>query len=219
MKTLQTLNDMNPSLNIKKVSDSAFKAYGQLITGHDFSELSEFCLKNYYDISHTGTYVPDNSELSELAVIQSVANEVYGDMPLQVGYVTGQNQSLTGLEYHQGSETIIAITDMVLILGRRELLADGYYASKDCQAFFLEAGQGVELYSTTLHYTPCKVDENAFLGVVFLPKGTNNPLDQKSQSKLLFKSNKWFITHASQAEKVKQGAFPGLTGQLIELQF
>ena len=218
MTTLRTLIEKNPNLDIRSVQDKTFKAFGQLITGHDFSELSEFCLERYYDANHGGAYIPDTSELAQLAVIQLVANEVYSDMPLQVGYVTGQNHALTGLEYHQGSETIIAVTDMVLILGKRELLTDGYYATKDCQTFFLEAGQGVELYSTTLHYTPCKTGESAFLGVVFLPKGTNTPLNQESPSKLLFKSNKWFITHDSQSEKVKQGAFPGLTGDLIELQ-
>lgn len=218
MTSLLTLIEKNPNLDIRSVQDETFKAFGQLITDHDFSELTEFCLNRYYDANHNGAYIPDNAELPELAVIQSVAHEVYGDMPLQIGYVTGQNHALTGLEYHQGSETIIAITDMVLILGKRELLTDGYYATEDCQTFFLAAGQGVELYSTTLHYTPCKVDESAFLGVVFLPKGTNAPLEPESQSKLLFKSNKWFITHDSQSEKVKQGAFPGLTGDLIELQ-
>ncbi|GAL24554.1 hypothetical protein JCM19239_2008 [Vibrio variabilis] len=54
MTTLQTLIEKNPNLDIRSVQDKTFKAFGQLITGHDFSELTKFCVKSYYDANHSG---------------------------------------------------------------------------------------------------------------------------------------------------------------------
>ena len=39
-------------------------------------------------------------------------------MPIQIGYCNGPNSTLNGLEYHKSSEINIAITDMVLLLGK-----------------------------------------------------------------------------------------------------
>ena len=78
-----------------------------------------------------------------------------------------------------------------------------------------------DLYSTTLHYTPCHLDENiGFRCVVVLLKGTNTPFTtdeiKNDQDKLLGKRNKWVIAHPD-SPKAKAGAYVGLIGENLEL--
>ena len=94
------------------------------------------------------------------------------------------------------------------------------------EAFFVPAGTAVELYATTLHYTPIGTKENdyAFKTGVILPFGTNFPLGVKlgaeaeeeklPEEKLLFAKNKWLIAHEEGGE---EGAFIGLTGKNISV--
>lgn len=85
--------------------------------------------------------------------------------------------------------------------------------------FFQSKGSAVELYSTTLHYTPCKVSEEGFMTLVILPEGTNAPLENTSNKNILLtKKNKFFMTHPSQKAKVESGNHPGLIGELIKIK-
>ncbi|MNP84692.1 hypothetical protein D3C76_1841090 [compost metagenome] len=52
--------------------------------------------------------------------------------------------------------------------------------------------------------------------IVLLLKGTNFSIT--SNNKILTKKNKYFVTHASQEEKVKDGGHPGLQGELLEIK-
>ncbi|MBB6054929.1 hypothetical protein HNR75_000801 [Tolumonas osonensis] len=205
-------------MNIVSVLDEKFKCYGSVLNGYNFDEIIKYSLINIQLPEFGNLYEPAIPAISEFEEIKNIKSKVYGELPIQAGYVTGHNQSLTGLEYHQGSETIIAITDLILILGKRQDLIDDCFLSEKAEVFFVNAGQAVELYGTTLHYTPCKTSLEPFLAVVVLPDGTNRPLSEKRNESLLFKKNKWFITHTSEKEKVKNGAFPGLLGKIIKIK-
>lgn len=84
-------------------------------------------------------------------------------MPIQVGYCNGTNHKLDACEYHRCSELGVAITDLILLLGKlQDVTLEHYYDTDNIQAFFVPAGTVYEMYATTLHYAPCSVDGKTF---------------------------------------------------------
>jgi hypothetical protein len=159
----------------------------------------------------------------ENTIIKNQLQEAfYGDMPIQIGYCNGPNSTLNGLEYHKSSEINIAITDMVLLLGKVQDVEDNFFNSNDVIAFFIPKGTAVELYSTTLHFAPCKVNNEGFKTIVILPKGTNDPLlsniqKRTKEDELLFMKNKWLIAHPEREQLINKGAHPGIKGENIKV--
>ena len=120
------------------------------------------------------------------------------------------------LEYHKSSEFNIALDDVILVLGDQRDIKDGKLDTKDCEAFLIPAGQGVELYATTLHYAPFG---NGYRVICVLPRGTNLdradiPLTGSVEDRMYLGANKWLMTHPEAAEK-NPGAYVGLTGDNI----
>lgn len=215
---LQRIRNLNQNLNILTVNDDEFKIYGKVLNDFDFSKLIEYA-ENNIEIPKSGNrYIASVEEIENFDVIRDIKEAIYGTLEIEAGECVGQNSALTGLEYHQGSEVTIAVTDCILIVGKIQDLNENKYDTSKCEIFYLEKGQAVELYGTTLHYTPCKVDENGFMTIVVLLNGTNS-LIEKSKCEILTKKNKWFITHSSQEEKIKAGSYPGLMGDMIEIKF
>ena len=92
-------------------------------------------------------------------------------MPIQVGYCNGSNYLLNAVEYHRDSEVNVALTDLILILGKeQDIEADGTYQTEKMEAFLVPAGTVVEVYATTLHYAPCNVNENKSVQQSFFRK-------------------------------------------------
>ena len=117
------------------------------------------------------------------------------------------------------NEIDIAATDLILMLGRQQDIdyTNNTYETKNIECFFVPAGTAVELYATTLHYAPCKENNEEFRCGVVLPKGTNLPLqvkpaENKGENQLLFAANKWLIGH-SESGVDKDGGFIGLIGE------
>ena len=84
------------------------------------------------------------------------------------------------------------------------------------QAFYCEAGQVVQTYETTLHYTPCAVGDT-FFTACFLPRGTGDALPDGPKG-ILKKRNKWFVAHPENTAKVAAGDYPGLLGAMREIK-
>lgn len=207
---LEKIQEQNPHLTIYDVKDTNFQAYGRVINGFDLAEVTEYSGK--CNIPESGNYYEASvQELEEIAVIKELSQYLYGGLEVEAGICIGHNKSLTGIEYHQGSETIIAIEDCILILGKRQDMKDNTYDGNLTECFYVEKGQVVELYDTTLHYTPCKTGDH-FFTIVLLLKGTNDKIE-KPQG-ILMKKNKWFITHGQIQEKVDAGNYPGLLGSI-----
>ena len=96
----------------------------------------------------------------------------YGELPIQIGYCNGHNTKLNAVEYHRNSEINIAVTDLILIIGKQQdIEADYTYDTSLMEAFLVPAGTVIEVYGTTLHYAPCHVEDGGFRCVVVLPKG------------------------------------------------
>jgi hypothetical protein len=157
-------------------------------------------------------------------VFKKMQNALYGGMPIQIGYCNGVNSTYNGFEYHKGSEINVAVTDFMLVLGHVWEIEDNKYFVGNEKVFFVPEGCALEMYQTTLHLSPCRVCDEGFKDVVILPKGTNTPLDTKSEngdeeSRLLLQKNKWVISHPEREPLIKQGAFPGLKGENKELKY
>lgn len=202
---------------IQKVTDPAFRKYGQVLEGYDFTGLIK-------EMKHTPVpedviYVPSVEELEALDIMKDLQNKGYGGLPIQIGYCNGHNKKLNAVEYHRNSEINVAVTDLVLLIGhQQDIEPDHTYDTSKIEAFLVPAGTGIEVYATTLHYAPCHVNEGGFQCVVVLPKGTNTDLtfqtEKTGEDSLMTAKNKWLIAH----EDAKiAGAFNGLKGENITI--
>ncbi len=209
----EALCSANPALSIHRIDSEAFRAYGRLHIVEQAQEIMQLALEAVDTPQSGNVYVPDVPQLTRHLAVQALAAKVYGGLAVQAGVCAGTNTVLNGIEFHQGNETLVAAEDCVLILGEMKDMHAGCYDTKNVAYFYMAKGQVAELYSTTLHYTPCRVGK-AFCTVVILLQGTNLPLQGIKPQGLLSKTNKWFITHETMSEKIAQGAFVGLVGEI-----
>ena len=109
---------------IKQISvmDTEFKKYGKVIEGYDLKEILQKMEET--PCPDDVVYVASVKELEELKIAEELADGVYGQMPVQIGYCNGHNRRLNALEYHRDSEINIAVTDMVLLLAKEEEIED-----------------------------------------------------------------------------------------------
>ena len=186
-------------MTVKKVTDPAFKAYGRVITGYDFSGLLKAMEQT--PLPEDVIYIPSLPEMEALPAAKELENGIYGQMPIQIGCCNGHNKKLNAVEYHRDSEVDIAVDDLILILGKQQDIEEDHtYDTSRMEAFLVPAGTAVEVYATTLHYAPCHVKDEGFRCVIVLPRDTNldmEPVEVKDpEDRLLFARNKWLIGHA-----------------------
>ena len=203
------------SIEVKKITDPAFKKYGRVITGYDCEEL----IKKMGETEcpeDAVIYVPSDAALEALPVAKDFTDSLFGGLPMQIGYCNGNNKLLNAVEYHRSSEFNVACTDLIMLWGSEQDIEDDYtYDTSNIEAFLIPAGTMIECYATTLHYAPCGVDGQGFKCVVVLPKGTNLDVvntHATAEDKLLAASNKWLIAHE---DAHIDGAFNGLRGENI----
>jgi len=205
---------------VKRVTDSDFKKYGQVLKNYDCSEIIEKMETNT-PLPSDVIYEPSIKELEDLKISEELRKREFGELPIQIGYCNGNNYILNAVEYHRSSEINIAVTDLILLIGSQQDIEDDYsYDTSKIEAFLVPAGTAIEVYATTLHYAPCNVNEDGFKCVVVLPRDTNLPLENSiektGEDALLFARNKWLIGHKD-TDLVEQGAFIGLVGENIHL--
>lgn len=206
-------------MEIKNVTDAAFKKYGKVVQRIDFSGLVE-ALNTKTPLPEAVVYEPSVAELEALPVFAELTNKFCGELPMQIGFCNGQNYLLNALEYHRSSEINVAGTDAILLVGSlQDVTEDFTYDTSLVEAFLLPKGTAVELYATTLHYAPCSVGDARFQVAVVLPKDTNLPLDEKHgvwEDKLITAKNKWLIGHAEGG--LPEGTHIGLIGENISVK-
>lgn len=210
-------------MKILSVTDPAFKKYGRLINNVDLSELIAELKKT--EIPAGVAYEPSVEALEKTGAMEALGKVTFGEMPIQIGYCNGHNSLLNAVEYHRNSELNIAATDAILVVGMQQDIEDDFtYDTAKMEAFLLPAGQGVEIYATTLHYAPCGVNGAGFQVAIVLPKGTNYPLEKdhadlsvatKNEDALLTAVNKWLIGHAEGG--LDAGSYIGLKGKNLNV--
>ena len=200
-------------MKIYSIYDEEFKDYGRLAKA-DYSELLEL-LKDT-ECPNGVVYCPTIEAFEKLAVKDFLQINMYGGMPIQIGYCNGHNSTLNALEYHKSSEINVGPTDCILVLGKMQEIEDGIFDTAKAKAFLLPAGVAVEIYATSLHYAPWGVDGKGFQIAIILPKGTNYEKPEGAECPLLWGSNKWLLAHPDSNE-AKNGAYIGLKGENLHL--
>lgn len=224
---IEQLKEKNMHMHIKlyDVNSKNFNKYGRVLTDFNLKEIHEYMEQNTPVPDEGNIYVASVEDMELMKEAKEIEKVFYGEMPIQIGYCNGVNSKLNGLEYHKGSEIDSAVTDMVLLLGKVEDIEDNTYSSDKVEAFYLEKGTTVELYATTLHFSPCKVEAGGFKCVVILPRGTNLPLENgvhtesSGEERLLTAKNKWLICHNERKVLVDKGVHPGILGDNIEIKY
>lgn len=192
-------------MEIKKITDPAFRKYGRVVKGVDFAPLVK-ALEDNTEIPEGVAYEPSIEALEATSTFEELKVKTYGETDIQIGYCNGHNYKLNAVEYHRGSEVNVAATDAILILGCQQDITDDYtYDTSLMEAFLVPAGTAVEVYATTLHYAPCSANDGGFKVGIVLPKNTNYPLAKahaEYEDALITATNKWLIGHA-------EGGFTG----------
>lgn len=205
-------------MQIYRVTDERFKAYGKVVKDIDFSEMVRV-LKEETPVPEDVAYVPGLEALESLPVMEELTQKVYGEMPIQIGYCNGHNSLLNALEYHRSSEINVAATDAILLVGKEQDITEEFtYDTSLVEAFLLPEGTAVEMYATTLHYAPCGVGGAGFQVAIILPKGTNLDLEKShegGEDGHLTAKNKWLLGHPEGG--LPEGSPMGLTGKNLSV--
>ncbi len=221
----ESLLSANPNRKIYHVYDSSFRKYGRVhkslkVDGYlSYLEKIQVTDQLFYSADCLGTGYNQ-------AELNPIINAVYGGLAnIQVGICHGKNKKLNALEFHKGTETIIAGTEMVILLGLTDDIdwVTNTYETSRVEAYYVPRGTLYELSARCLHYAPVHINEDeGFKLVVFLPKGTNETLEnlpeKENEGMMLLAQNKWLMTHADDKSFVDLGAHVGLIGENIEIK-
>lgn len=204
-------------MKVYKITDKEFSEYGIVLQGYDFKHF--FKALSTLEIPNEGiVYEPSVGVLENDKEFSKMRDRGFGGMPIQIGYVGGNNKRLDCLEYHKSSEFNIALDDVILVLGKQTQMENNLFDTSLCKAFLVPSGCGVELFATTLHYAPMNVSEKGYRVACVLPRGTNGAKPDLAvldgQDKACAGSNKWLFAHPD-SEDVKKGAYIGLKGKNI----
>ena len=211
-------------MHIYSVTDPEFKSYGRVwddVPSNLTAPLVEALSAT--PIPEGSKYVASAPELEQAGGADTLGLLMYGGRPFQLGWCNGHNTKLNCLEYHRASEFNLGARDFVLLLAKREQIVDGKLDTTQVKAFRAPAGSLVEVYATTLHYTPCMVDDGGFQVMVALPAGTNGPRPEAAadmpaagDSFCYWKADKWVLCHADNP-KAAEGGYVGLTGKNLDI--
>lgn len=218
---LNKLNELNPHIKIESLEGLEFKKYGKVHANAKVDKILDYLLNTEMS---TDYYLPSCDDLLNLDEAEYFKELCYGQVPCQIGYYNAYNSALNALEYHKCSETLVVGTDIVLLLATIFDLDEEFKLdSKYVKAFFVPKRTVVELYSSTLHFSPCMATSAGVRQVVVLSKNTNTPLDHEvirnsdDESKLLLEKNKWVIVHPECESLAAKGAFVGINGENIKI--
>ena len=207
----------NKNQDIKSIFDECFDGYGRVLDNTPYKTLCSK-LEKFTVITHSNVYKANEKAIFDESAHRAALN-VFGGIDIQIGYCNGMNQTLNGMEYHKSPELIVAATDILLFLAKPSDLKNFSTLDSSCaKVFFAPKGSAFTLKSETLHLSPSCVHKSGFKSVIILPKGTNLDLDEKrtddmeKESSILFKKNKWMITHKDREPLVSQGVKIGITG-------
>ena len=210
-------------MKIYSVNDPEFKPYGRVVTGLEAAKAEILQALATTPLPEATDYVAEEPVLQGLPAMVEVSEHLFGGMPVQLGWCNGRNTKLNCLEYHRASEFNLGARDFILLLAKREQIVDGKLDTAQVKAFRAPAGTLVEVYATTLHYTPCMVDDGGFQVMVALPAGTNGPRPEAAadmpaagDSYCYWKADKWVLCHAD-SPKAAEGGYVGLTGKNLDI--
>lgn len=208
----------NPHLKIYRTSDKEFIPYGRVLNDIDPTEFTE-AAKSAEKVESGSCYLAETDYFKNLKTAKEIEVKCFGELPSQAGYCYGYSNKLNAVEWHKSSEINIATTPLILFLGQVQDIVDRKIDSSTMKAFYVEKGEVLEVYATTLHFCPCQVTPEGFGCVVVLPQGTNVPLTGEYDDKLMFRKNKWILAHVENEGLIARGVIPGVTGENYTVNF
>ena len=208
-------------MKIYSVYDPEFAEYGQVIDGMDDVAAEIINVLKDAPCPEGVDYVPEYAPMQALPAQQIVSDNLYGGMPIQLGWCNGHNTKLNCLEYHKDSEYNLGVSDFILLVAKQGQIENGVLDTSKVMAFKAPAGAIVECYATTLHYAPCSAKlGDGFQVMVALPKNTNTEMPKIAvrsfEDKRLWARNKWLLAHKDTSEAAA-GAYVGLVGENIDI--
>ncbi|AEB07203.1 hypothetical protein Corgl_1095 [Coriobacterium glomerans PW2] len=219
---LQQIRELNPKLQIFSVSDPTFRDYGQVLADIDMAAPLKALAKKPLP-AEGNIYVASDNELESTDAALWLRYEIFGGMPVEVGYCNGHSSQLNCLEWHNAPEVNIATDDIVLFLGRTPELQGDRYRVEDIKAFFVPRGTCISIFGTTMHFAPCRTSEDGFRCLVMLLADVNTDLpehpyaEDRARPRTLFKYGKWLIAHPDNERFVACGAYPGIVGENLTI--
>ncbi len=214
---LNKLKEKN-NIEIYSIFDDEFMQFGRIIYDFDTSEIINVA-QTIENPEVNSKYIASEEKFEKLDIAKRIKGELFGEINTQIGFCWGYNNFLNATEWHTSSEINIAITDLVLILGRKQDIINNRINSSSFKAFFVPKGSIIEVYATSLHFCPCQTSDNGFKCIVALPKGTNTPLENKNHDKLLFAKNKWLLSHVDNKNLLNRGAIAGIYGENFKINY
>lgn len=208
-------------MKIYSVFDQEFLPYGKILKGYDTTKLVD-ALNEFTSLPDAVVYTASDPQMEKLPAAIQLRDNVYGGMPIQIGWCNGHNTMLNCLEYHRDSEINLGTEDFILLLAEEKEIQNGLLDTGCVKAFMCPAGIMIEVYATALHYVPCEAKVGqGFRVMVVLPRGTNTdkPILQprNEEDGMLWARNKWLLAHPESSEAA-QGAYIGLKGENINIQ-
>lgn len=217
---LEKLRMNNPGLDILALDAPGFRQYGMVHPEIRAPRMKEYVLAHKPEGGEI--YVPCEQALMKMEESRVIAESLFGQTACQIGYFHGRDTKLNAVEYHKCSEVLILFEPAVLILGSVWDIEDGHVDSSRMKLFYVPADTCVELYATTLHYSPLMATGRGVCQVVAQSAGTNTPLQTEkairiSTDKYLLQRNKWVLAHKEYAACLGSGACEGILGTNITL--
>jgi len=216
-KIFEEIKKLNSHVEINSIYDDIFKKYGRVLDSRPYEGVCTLLKQNTL-ITENNVYRAFEPTIFDERAFMAAKN-VFGGMKIQIGYCNGMNQTLNGMEYHKSPELIVAATDILLFLATPSDLKDfSTMDSSSAEVFFAPEESAFCLNPEILHLSPSCVHKSGFKSIIILPEGTNLDLDESAErdgemeSLILFKKNKWMITHRDREPLVSQGVKIGITG-------
>lgn len=217
---LEKLREKNPDLKIQPLDSPEFRVYGMVHPEVNAPKMKEFVKAHKPECEEL--YIPCEKELMEMEESRVFKENLFGQMDCQIGYYYGRGTKLNAVEYHKCSEVLVLFEAAVLALGSVWDIEEGRLDSSRMKLFYVPADTCVELYATTLHFSPLMATQNGVSQVVVQASGTNTPLlvdrkDRITTDKYLLERNKWVLAHAEYMNELGENAYEGIVGDNITL--
>lgn len=221
--SIESVREKNPTREIRSVFDASFAEYGCVHDGVSVPRMEAFVRS--MPMTDDEFYVACSDELMSMgSETDYIVDTLYGQAPVQIGYYSGHAHKLNAVEWHKCSEILILFEDVVLILGKLTDIVNGTFDTAKAAYYFVPAGTCVEIYATTLHWSPCQAGPNGVRQVVVQIKGTNTPLERpvrrgEGMNDLLLERNKWVLIHEEARSSMPPAAHVGIVGENPEIAF